>query len=71
MLSDVTVILPAHNEAVSIGKLIADIRELNPQFTFAWVIIIARTGLLILPNVEDAALSRLRGRGRDTWCRNC
>ena len=31
MLSDVTVILPAHNEAVSIGKLIADIRELNPS----------------------------------------
>jgi len=30
MLSDVTVILPAHNEAVSIGKLIDDIRELNP-----------------------------------------
>ena len=30
MLSDVTVILPAHNEAVSIGKLIDDIRALNP-----------------------------------------
>ena len=31
MLSDVTVILPAHNEAVSIGRLISSIRELNPN----------------------------------------
>lgn len=30
MLSDVTIILPAHNEAVSIGKLIDDIQRLNP-----------------------------------------
>jgi glycosyltransferase involved in cell wall biosynthesis len=30
LLSDVTVILPAHNEAVSIGKLIDSIHDLNP-----------------------------------------
>ena len=31
MLSDVTIILPAHNEAVSIGKLVDAIRELSPE----------------------------------------